>query len=323
MTLLKHILTVIILTFCLVCSAFALNIIKNDASFKVFLYMEKLTFEDNEPVLLHINIKNKTESNKSFKIYDSDYTSFKPVVFDMNGQEATTLVTYRLQNKTPEDVIKGIFPRVIELSQNETFAYIVDLKKIYQIESEKEYRVKAVFSPDIYYQDSILSENQLNFQIIKSATDIKNSGISRLNRFTSPMRSLSAGEVVLLFLKAEKDRDWNNYFKFIDIEKYINAYPDYVRIYNLAVKKNDVEQKEKIILKFVDFLKEERSDYILAYKVQNELRTSESNIYVDALVKRFTPRSPFTYKYRYLLEKHENLWLITDVEVTVSKGQKI
>jgi hypothetical protein len=300
---------------------FAFNDTKGSSSLGVFLYMEKYTFNSNESVLLHINIKNQSNIKKSFKIYDADYTSFRPVVYDMNGKETVTLVDYRLKNKTILEAIKDSNVRTIELSQNEIFSHTVDLKNFYNIEPEKEYRVKVLFSPDVENQNSIISNNQLSFKTLKFSSDTTKSGISRIIKFTSPTRELSPYEVILLFLRAEKDRSWDDYFKYIDIEKFIKAYPDYVKIYNQAIKKNDVEQKEKIVIQFVNFLKEERSDYIISYTVQNELKKSENNSYVDALVKRFAARTPVFYKYRYSLERFENLWLITDVEVTVAKGQ--
>jgi hypothetical protein len=302
---------------------FAQNEIKWNASFEIYLYMEKYTFADNEPIMLYINIKNKSLTKNSFKIYDADYTSFRPVVYDMDGKEAETLVEYRLKNNTLAETVKDSAFRVIELSQNETFTHTIDLASIYKIIPEKEYRIKALFSSNAENQASAISYNQLTMKIVKSVNEAGQSGISRIAKFSSPARSLSAFEVVMLFLKAEKDRNWDNYFKYIDIEKFIKAYPDYVKIYNQAVKKNDFEQKEKIIIDFVNFLKIQRSDYIVNYDVQNELKSSDKSSYVYALVKRFAAGNPVYYRYRYSLEKYENLWLITDVEVTVSKGQKI
>jgi hypothetical protein len=324
MTILRYIPVFIIIFFNFIPDiVFAQNEAKGNTLFEVYLYMEKYIFADNESMLLYINIKNKSGSKKSFKIYDADYTTFRPVVYDMNGKEADSSVEYRLKNLTLLQAIKDSTSRIIELSQNETFTHTIDLGNIYKIIPEREYRVKALFSSDVENQDFIVSYNQLTFKTIKAFNETSKSGISRLPKFSSPVRGLAPFEVVMLFLKAEKDRNWDNYFKYLDIEKFIKAYPDYVKIYNQASKKNDIERKEKIVIEFVNFLKVERSDYIINYEVQNELKSSERNSYVEALVKRFAAGNPVYYRYRYSLERYENLWLITDVEVTVAKGQKI
>jgi hypothetical protein len=89
------------------------------------------------------------------------------------------------------------------------------------------------------------------------------------------------------------------------------------------VGNNDIEGKEKIILQFVNFLKEKRSDYIISYKILDELMRTKDNYYVEALVKRFGDVDPSTYRYKYSLEKYENLWIITNLEATVVKRQNI
>ncbi|MBN2403102.1 MAG: hypothetical protein JXN64_11970 [Spirochaetes bacterium] len=227
-----------------------------------------------------------------------------------------------MKNKSISETIKNSGSRVINLAQNEAFSHSIDIKNIYRIEPEREYRVKVLFSPDAEDQNIHVSTNQLTFIMLQSG-DTGKSGISRISSFTSPARELTPLEIVLLFLKAEKDRNWDNYFKYMDIEKYIKAYPDYVKIYDQAVTADNIEKKENIVIEFVNFLKKERSDYIISYLVQNELKSSENNSYVEVLVKRFAVRSPVYYNYRYLLEKYDNLWLITDVQVTVAKGQRL
>lgn len=290
--------------------------------FKVYINFERLSFEESEPVMLYISIKNNSNVNQSFKIFDVEYTTFRPVVYDMDGREPETLVEHRLKGLKSEEILGDRKPRVIELSGNDIFSYTVDLKTLYNIEPEREYRVKALFYPDALTSEPVICENQLNFMIMQYS-GIDSSGIARIRRYISPERELSPSEVVLLFLKAEKDRNWDNYFKYIDIESYINAYPDYVRVYNEAVRNNDLEKKERIILEFVDFLKKERSDYIISYKILNELMRTRDNYYVEALVNRFGAVDPFTYRYKYSLEKFENFWIIKDLEATVVKRQKI
>lgn len=299
-----------------------LSAITDNKAFKVYIVMDKLAFEENEKILLHINIKNNTSSIENFKIYDAVYTSFRPVVYDTNGCELETIVPYRLKNKTASESVKSANSRIIKLSNDETFSYSIDLKKIYKIDNASDYRVKVFFSPDVVESFTVISENELSFKVLEKR-DTKYSGIARIRRFVSPERNLSPSEVISLFLKAEKENNWKNYFKYIDIEKYINAYPDYVRIYKQAVKDNDIELKEKIILEFVNFLKEKRTDYIIAYKVLDELININSNYYVEALVKRFGPDIPYVYKYKYSLEKFNDIWVITDVEATVVKGRNI
>ncbi len=286
---------------------------KTQPVFRVYLYMDRLSFSEDEAVTLHICVKNNSHRRESFLVYDAQYTTFHPIVYDINGKEAENIVPYRLKNRKRGDVVKNIRPRVIELSCNETFQHSVDLRNIYKIESENEYRVKALFFRNVKSNAAIPSDNTLNFNIYRSVGIAKRSAVKRV------IRKISPSEIVTLFLNAEKNRNWENYFKYIKLENYIDAYPDYVREYNIA----DEIKKAVIIEDFIDFLKKERSDYILDFAIQDQLMRSNNIAYVDAEVKRFGSRIPFIYKYRYTLERFRSFWLITDVEASVTKGQKL
>ncbi len=279
--------------------------------FRVYLYMDKLSFREDEPVVLHICVKNYSGQRESLVVYDAQYTTFRPIVYD-NGKEAEIIVPYRLMNRKMNKVLKSSRARIIELSRNETFQYSVDLRNIYKIEADKEYRVKANFFRDAKGEAALSSENILTFRIYRPTGPIGRSAVKRRTR------SISPSEVVLLFLNAEKSSKWDNYFKYIRLESYIDAYPDYVRIY----KKADEIKKAAIIDDFIKFLKKKRIDYIIDFEVLDPLMRGRTTAYVDAEVKRYGPRYPFIYKYRYTLERFRSFWVITDVEASVIKGQK-
>lgn len=289
-------------------------------TFLMYISIDKLTFNPDESIILEIHIKNKSHKRESLKIYDVNYTSFQPVVYDMSGREADIIVQYRLMNLGMKDVIKNLKPRVIELSPNETIVHSVNLRNIYNIKGGRKYRVKAFFSPDAMREVVIYSENMLTFKIRESAGIDKKSGIAKNGRLSVPLlsldkRKISPSEVIMLFLHAEKNRNWDNYLKYIEIERYINAYPDFVRVY----KDTNEEKRWEIIEEFIEFLKQERTDYIIDFKILNELVIEDNVAYVDALVRRFGPKFPFIFNYRYTLESFRDLWVITDVEATVTK----
>lgn len=281
--------------------------------FTLSLKMDRFMFTEDDPVILNMIIKNNSSSKESFVIYDSLYTTYQPVVYNTLGREAEITVPYRLMNKRVDEVIKDNNPRIIELMPNEKFVYMINLKKIYNLELNTEYRVKGYFMSDIKNTASIASENAISFKITRSTSLVRRSGVKRVTRDISP------SEVVMLALTAEKNGNWNNFLKYIKIESFINAYPEYVRLYNNA----DEIEKLKIIEEFVTFLSRNRTDYIREFNVMEETLLPDKNIsYVDAAVKRQGPRIPFAYKYRYTLERFKDFWLIIDVEATVMKGEQ-
>ncbi|MDY6934272.1 MAG: hypothetical protein SVZ03_08630 [Spirochaetota bacterium] len=288
---------------------------KNDhkTGLRVFLHMDRLTYDFNEIPILNICIKNSSTTNASLTVYDILHTTFQVIVYDMNGREAEIIVPYRLMNKNIEDVIRDIKPRVIELSPKEIISHSINLKDVYNLIPEMEYRVKGYLFSDLKRFDAIPSENILTFRILKSL------GIKKEIRIKEIDRKISASEIILLALTAEKKRDWDNYFKYIKVESYINAFSDYVRVYNEA----DEKKRLNIIDNFIKFLKRDRVDHILNFKIIEESVFEDQNIaHVDVEVIRFGPIIPFTYKYKYVLERYDNFWLITDVEATVRRGKR-
>lgn len=275
---------------------------------RVFLYMDRNTFNEDEPVNLNICIKNISKNKVLLKVYDIDYTSFQPVVYDKKAKEAEIIVPYLLMKKKSKDIIKKYHPRIIELSSNEIIHHPINLKKIYNLKHMMEYRVKGYFFTDSNFSQAKPSENKLTFRINKSSGAIKKDGLEHI------IHNISPSEVILLVLTAEKNKNWINFIKYIKLPNYINAFSNFVRKYTIANKSS----KNIILNNFRQFLTRERKDFIIDFKILKELLLNNRNIaFVETIVKRFGGKKPFTYKYKYTLEKYRDFWLITDIEATV------
>jgi hypothetical protein len=288
-------------------------------AYRVFLRMEKYSFDDDDAVKLHVCVQNSMFKREYFKVYDKDYVTFQPVVYASSGREAEILVPHRLKHAKNEEILKNLEPRMIHLARNETMTHTIDLRKIYKLDAKGEYRVRVFFVPDPDKDYAIPSANVLRFKIARS-------DVYATNWLYGPIRergprqggfSVSPREVVMLFLAAEKEKSWDNYLKYVKLDSYINSYPNFGKLYNGS---DDVE-KLKIEDEFVNFLKGDRGDYIIDFSVDRENIVGGKGLaYVDSHVKRYGHRFNFKYSYRYTLEKFENLWLITGVEASVKKG---
>jgi len=288
-------------------------------AFRVHLRMDRYSFDDDGAVKLNVCVTNSMFRHENFKIFDRDYVTFQPVVYNSSGREADILVPHRLKKAKNEEILKNLVPRVITLSRNETMTHTIDLRKIYNIESPGEYRVRVYFVPDPGNDFAIPSENVLRFKITRPDVFAAGSlyGPIRERAYDHSRFSVSPREVVLLFLTAEKEKSWQNYLKYVKLDSYINSFPDFGRMYNVS---DDVE-KLKIEDEFIKFLKSDRHDYIVDFRVGRESIVEGKGIaYVDSRVKRYGSRYRMKYDYRYTLEKFNSLWLITGVEASVKKG---
>jgi len=283
------------------------------SALRVYIYMDRISFSNDEPVKLKICVKNNSNKSELLKIYDSLYTSYQPIIYDETAKEAELIVPYRMMNRKMVDILEKVSPRTVELSGDETLEYTINLREIYKLETDKEYRIEARFSPDAKILPYITGENIFTFKTFQSAVTYIQSGVKKISSDISP------SETILLFLSAEKSRNWDNYLKYLKLEDYIQAYPDYVSLYRTA----DDVKKTIIIDEFIKYLKKDRSDYLLDFHVSAELMKENDTAYVDAEIKRYGARSPFFYKYRYTLERYRSFWRIKDVEATVTKGHNL
>ncbi|HNX25603.1 MAG TPA: hypothetical protein PKG60_16265 [Spirochaetota bacterium] len=303
--------------------------------FSVYLHLEKQKFHNSEDIMLHIQIKNVTDDEISFFIYDSpkrsdlfdkargdnaDYTTFKPVAFDMKGRNAELIVPYIITQKESKETISWMKRREIKLGAGETFMHTQNLKRIYNFEPDKNYRLRLHFFPFIGdaadENKVIVSSNELSFKVINDKAYMpfqpKDPGGVRL----------TPSEVVLLVLNAEKENQWERSLKYLDIDKYIHSYPDFSRRYDLA----DDYDKKIIEKDFIRFLVTKKNDYLTDYKILGEEIDNTGLVsYVTVDAARNSMIRTQRMKYVYRLEKNSEtdyLWLVSGLEASITKGGK-
>jgi len=129
-------------------------------------------------------------------------------------------------------------------------------------------------------------------------------------------RKVTPSEVVMLALMAEKNKQWENVVKYINIEKFIYAYSEFARRYSTT---NDYE---RLIVQqdFINFITKERPDYLIDFSILGEQIIPQTNVaYVDVKVKRWGPRFPAIMKYRYTLEPYKDFWVIVNLDASIVK----
>jgi hypothetical protein len=289
------------------------------ANNKLFVYikMNKQKYASNEKLILKICVRNNSEDSMIIKIFDKKighdmaYTTFQPIVYDMRGREAETIVSHRLINLKKDDLLKDLTARTIQLSPGEEIVHNVNLSKIYNLDFNKKYRVKGFFSPDFADKYIIRSRNELSFLLKKEKIKIKKDIID--------FKEITPSEIIFLALSAEKIRNMDNMIKYYNTEKYIYSFPNFVKRYNVA----DDFNKNKIENEFISYLKRDRSDYILDFKIVKSDSVDKFAI-VEAIVNRYSSYISERYKYFFKLEKSDNnkYWQIIKLDATVMKGIK-
>jgi hypothetical protein len=284
-----------------------------DSPFRVYVNTDRLTYTEGEPVEVSAEIKNYSHKTASFNLYDVHYTTFQPVVYTMDGHEAETTVKYRLMDRNVQDVVSYIEPRKSVIGHDEKVIKRLNLRDYYILEPGKEYIVRLFFMPEAKVPFVQRSENSIAIRIVPLERELSEP-IDLPTRFGGT--GVTPSEVIQLFLTAEKTRNWKNMVKFIDLEKYVNAYPDYGMQFNTG---NETVRR-KILRDFVTYLSTPRHDYIVDFAVQKEsILEDRKTSYVDVKVVRQAAPRPYVYNYRFTLENSGGTWFIAGIEATVSK----
>ena len=300
---------ILILTLCVSTSVSSFE----SDTFKVYILSDTLSFEEGNAAYVNICVQNVSAKNAFFKVYPADYSTFQPVVYTMEGREESVKVKYRLAGRTVDQVCMPLLPREIELAPDEKFHRKINLTDYYNLVPGKKYKIRAFFLPDAKIASVVRSENTLvaNFNKHIERFDLP----AEINRKTE----IEPSEIVALFIKAEKDKRWNNMIKYLDLEKYINVYPDYAQAYNGA----DDLSRRSVMKDFISYLSSPRRDYVLDYDVIDEKILDDGNSAVVTVnIRRHGSIMPFAYEYRFSLERNGAMWKISSSDATIKKDKK-
>ncbi len=282
--------------------------------FKVRLHSDFRSFSDEDHVYIDASVTNISDKTEKFYRFDIEYTTFQPIVFDNSGREAETTVSYRIDNNTADQMVRGSSPRVIKLAPQETFTVRLNLADYYDINPGTNYRVRLLFLPDASRKEPVAAANIYRFTVDpRTSSAAGTSAIPEADMETG----IQPHEVMRLFFTAEKNESWNNYLKYIKEEEYIYSFPEYASQYVGA----GGPAKKQVLENFKTFLISYRPDALIDFEILDETITDERAT-VQVRARRQAARQPFVYVYTFSLEKYSAYWKITGVEASLSRDTR-
>ncbi|HRX16765.1 MAG TPA: hypothetical protein P5123_10660, partial [Spirochaetota bacterium] len=121
--------------------------------------LKRATFHDVRYIQAEIIVQNRGKEPASFIVYDKPYTTFQPVVYDVNGREAPVRVAYRLTGLRADQVLGGVASRTILLVPGEKYSCSVNLADYYEFAHGREYKVRLLFLRDAAGKEARLGGN--------------------------------------------------------------------------------------------------------------------------------------------------------------------
>lgn len=298
----------------LVVSAAAAQDFAAGSPFTVRVKSEFRAYSDKDHVYVDAVVTNSSRKTEKFYRFETPYTTFQPILYDMSGREAETKVAYRLDNHTADEMVRGTTPRIISLAPGESFSVRLNLADYYDIREGEKYRVRLLFLPDASKKEAQATANIYRFEVNSTVYSAAPMNMQAEDEGAAGIRP---SEVVHLLFAAEKKESWNDYLKYIDEEEYIFSFPEYARKY---VGAPDAVQMQ-VLQEFKTYLIRYRPDELLDYEVLDET-VAQNQAKVRVRASRQAARQPFVYVYTFSLEKYRAYWKITGVEASLSRDTR-
>ncbi|MCB1174231.1 MAG: hypothetical protein KDK39_11720, partial [Leptospiraceae bacterium] len=212
----------------------------------------------------------------------------------------------------------------IILHPGESFEREIDVSQLYDLKPGIAYRIAGYFWPDYRNQQFFIrSSNMLALRLKPRPTSAARPGADYeqyANDATGAV--ISPAQTVYLFLSAEMRSNWPDYFKFLDLERFIASYDHFAARFAKARQ----TEKNAILDDFRDYLATRPADRLAHFKIiandkQTELDPTQSPIHrtkvkVEALRTDRGYNTRYVYTYTLELDRgsEQPIWRIIQVE---------
>jgi hypothetical protein len=289
---------------------------------KATIQLSKMAFKEGEDIFLDFTIKNY--GNEPIRIFPTllDLKTYQFSIHDENDESLVAKDIYKIHDqklKRRNTVINfdGDTVKEIIIHRGEAYQKRFNLSQYFEFHPGKKYYITGYFYPN-YIEDTntfLKSENHSIFFIEPKKKELRP---KKFETAQTESEGLTPEETIHLFLSAEMKKNWNNYFKFIDLEEFIHAYNRYSKEY----AGSDAQYKQLIMEEFKNHLMEQKAGKLSFYRIEGKESMSSNMVKVNVFIEREMSRLPSKFEYIYTLKKGESInsfWKITNVTVKVRR----
>lgn len=269
---------------------------------------------DDNPINIHISIKNKGTETLRFKLADNRNFSIDFHAYTVRNNELKLnpdLIQKRTTNQT-------VYFREISIEPGEEYSFVENLRDYLVIEEPSVYYLVLDFYPELYKSKFIkLTSNRLTLEIRPSPSSASSNFIPVNNQTVEILKpqELSPDKIVEQTIIARQKSLWDQYFLYLDVESLLKRNSSLKRKYTTV----SAQERERMIESYKADLMQSRIDndiIAIPEKFQIEKTTytpTEGTVVVTEWFKypNFSERKSYTYKVR----QREGIWMIYDYTV--------
>ena len=297
------------------------------------------------PVYINVKFHNISKENFKFVLYENLFYHFDFRAKNDKNIDVNKNINYSVWKIKNENISKD-YDKIITLGYNDSFIIKIDLTKWLDFNKSGYYFVSGDFiaNPMLDVTNRIIfNTTSISFYIKPSEEDIVSGFLDEKTVINSKIienkkevsSEIPPYIVMKNFIISEKDRTWDSYFKYINLDNYLkNSY--FSTSLSERYKYADAKERELLLEEFKEFLKDIIDYDIQKYKIietkiiDNKAEIivySEEKVYKEKFIKKFNsktqqieikwitdPANTFIRKKttKYVLLKGKDKWLVND-----------
>ena len=289
---------------------------QNESQVKLIVTAWQQNFTLEDPLLVKVTLKNTSTEPETFIFAAESSFSVKFNIFDRDRN----LLEKRpgVANLASADLISDLrAPRQITLCPDEEFTVKVDLNNAYAFRSDGRYLVQAVFN-DSFNRRKVFS-NPLWVNVrpnLAVATRLKTEETIRQREAETVM---TPEGTVSYLLDAMRDKDWESFFKYVSLDKFVMLYSPWADAWHNA--DSDEVRQETLDNFKAWFKKVPEYNNLETYRIQNIVFPRDSHERVIHCYVKYNRniQGINSYLYSFHLQQKGNKWYLYNMETVITK----
>ncbi len=283
---------------------------------KCRLKVQKTSYQLEEPVRIQFQVFNDGMNPVNIEVSDKFYKNFYFYVKSIKNQVISEQEYFYLKKKDEESDEQTI--KRVSLGQKQFYGESFDITKFYKLDKPGHYVIQGFFYPNLRNQVKPLMSQVIHIEI-RASTYRSNRSIHDVAR----SQGLGGGKIpydtVEQMLHARMNKDWNRYFKYIDLRRLINQFPSNHKRYKelkQRYKSLKPSKRKPILNKFKEYLK---SNYLSSIGVEKFVKFEVYKSVIENTRKKAKIYVQITYtgdgitikqRYIYYLYQRNKRWYV-------------
>ena len=287
---------------------------KTNRNIRFVISADQQSYTVGQPILVNVTIRNTGIEPITIQAYGEPFLSYQFSIYDSYRNLISNKIPFQhfQTNLLKPELQKE---REITLFPNEAFSTKINLNTWMNLTNQGRYLIQANF---MYNKQKIFS-TPLFITLKPSKKIIAHLKMEEIYKEREAKRTFTPQGTVEFILNAEKNKDWESFFKYLDLEKLVLIYKPYSQLYKKAFKST---KKASIINDFKTWLKNQpETQNLEAYKLQNIVFTDNPKQRIIYCYVRYSKKViPNNYLYKYSLKQKGNKWYLRNIESFVAKN---